>query len=98
MLGDDSSHAAERAEPGMTERQIAWLVQEYAMLHGADDLSFSTIIAGGAHGSLPHWRAADAPLEAGAGVVMDLGVIVDGYCSDLTRTIREDGMSPSRCC
>ena len=87
-LGDAAFvHAWERAEPGMTEREVAWLVQEYAMTHGADDLSFSTIIAGGAHGALPHWRASEAPLEAGTGVVMDLGVIVDGYCSDLTRTI-----------
>ncbi len=87
-LGDAAFvHASARAEPGMTERDLAWLVQEFAMTHGADDLSFSTIIAGGAHGALPHWRPADTPLEAGTGVVMDLGVVVDGYCSDLTRTI-----------
>ena len=87
-LGDAAfAHAAERAEPGMTERALAWLVQEYAMTHGADDLSFPTIVAGGAHGALPHWRASNAPLEAGTGVVMDLGVVVEGYCSDLTRTI-----------
>ena len=88
LLGDAAFvYASERAVPGMTERQLAWLMQEYALLHGAEELSFGTIIAGGAHGSLPHWRASDAPLEAGTGVVMDLGVIVDGYCSDLTRTI-----------
>ena len=52
----------------MTERQVAWLVQEYAHLHGADDLSFEPIIAGGAHGSLPHWRASDAPLPSAPGV------------------------------
>lgn len=87
-LGDDAfRHAASRIEPGMTEKQVAWLIQEYAMLHGAEDLSFSSIVAGGAHGSLPHWRASDAPLEAETGVVIDMGVIVDGYCSDLTRTV-----------
>jgi len=87
-LGDAAfRHAAEMIEPGMTEKQVAWAIQEYAMLHGAEDLSFSTIIAGGAHGSLPHWRAGDTPLEAETGVVIDMGVIVDGYCSDLTRTI-----------
>lgn len=88
LLGDDAfRHAASMIEPGMTEKQVAWLIQEYAMLHGADDLSFATIVAGGAHGSLPHWRAGDSPLEAETGVVIDMGVIVDGYCSDLTRTI-----------
>ncbi len=71
----------------MTERELAWEVHRYSMEHGADDLSFPTIIATGPWGALPHAYPRDVPLEAGAGVVMDLGVIVDGYCSDLTRTI-----------
>lgn len=88
LLGDEAfSHAAARIEPGMTEQQVAWIIQEYAITHGAESLSFSSIVAGGAHGSLPHWRASDAPLEAETGVVIDMGVVVDGYCSDLTRTI-----------
>lgn len=88
LLGDDAfRHASERIEPGMTERQVAWIIQEYALTHGAEEMSFGTIIAGGAHGSLPHWRASDAPIEANTGVVIDMGVIVDGYCSDLTRTV-----------
>lgn len=88
LLGDAAfTHAASVAQPGMTERELAWEVQRYAMEHGADDLSFPTIIAGGAWGALPHAYPRDVPLEARRGVVMDLGVIVDGYCSDLTRTI-----------
>lgn len=87
-LGDAAfRHAAGRIEPGMTEKQVAWLIQEYATLHGAEDLSFATIVAAGAHGSLPHWRASDSPIAAESGVVIDMGVIVDGYCSDLTRTV-----------
>lgn len=88
LLGDAAfTHAAAAARPGMTERELAWEVQRYAMEHGADDLSFPTIIAGGPWGALPHAYPRDVPLEAGQGVVMDLGVVVDGYCSDLTRTI-----------
>ena len=88
LLGDDAfRHASKRIEPGMTEKEVAWLVQEYAITHGAESLSFDTIVAGGAHGSLPHWRASDAPIEADTGIVIDMGVVVDGYCSDLTRTI-----------
>ncbi len=88
LLGDAAFlHAAERIEPGMTEKQVAWIIQEYALSHGAEDLSFNTIVAGGQHGALPHWRASDAPLEASTGVVIDMGVIVDGYCSDLTRSL-----------
>ncbi len=75
------------AQTGLTERALAWAVQSYAMEHGADDLSFPTIIAGGPWGALPHAYPRDVALAAGQGVVMDLGVRVDGYCSDLTRTI-----------
>ena len=87
-LGDDAfRHAAAVAHPGMTERELAWEVQRYAMEHGAQALSFSTIIAGGPWGALPHAYPRDVRLQTGQGVVMDLGVVVDGYCSDLTRTI-----------
>lgn len=88
LLGDAAcEHARAVVEPGMTERQLAWEVQRYAIEHGAEDLSFPTIIAGGPWGALPHAIPRDVPLVAGTGVVMDLGVRVDGYCSDLTRTI-----------
>ncbi len=88
LLGDEACrHAIDVIEPGMSEQDVAWAIQTYAMTHGADDLSFGSIVAGGAHGALPHWRASDTPLEAGTGVVIDMGVIVDGYCSDLTRTV-----------
>jgi len=88
LLGDAAcEHARSVARPGMTERELAWEVQRYAMEHGAEDLSFPTIIAGGPWGALPHAIPRDVPLAEGAGVVMDLGVRVDGYCSDLTRTI-----------
>jgi len=88
LLGDAAfAHAAAAAVAGVTERALAWEVQRYALEHGADALSFPTIIAAGPWGALPHAFPRDVPLAAGQGVVMDLGVIVDGYCSDLTRTI-----------
>jgi Xaa-Pro aminopeptidase len=87
-LGDEAFlHAASVAAPGMTERELAWEVQRFAMEHGADALSFPTIIAGGPWGALPHAYPREIPLQAGQAVVIDLGVKVDGYCSDLTRTI-----------
>ncbi|MFN8639067.1 MAG: aminopeptidase P family protein [Dehalococcoidia bacterium] len=88
LLGDAAcEHALEVIEPGMTELALAWEIQRYAMEHGAEALSFDTIIAGGPWGALPHARPRDVPLAAGQGVVLDLGVRVDGYCSDLTRTV-----------
>ncbi|MSP22409.1 MAG: M24 family metallopeptidase [Dehalococcoidia bacterium] len=88
LLGDAAcEHAIEVIEPGMTEQALAWEIQRYAIEHGADSLSFDTIIAGGPWGALPHARPRPIPLEAGQGVVLDLGVKVGGYCSDLTRTL-----------
>ncbi|MEZ4501637.1 MAG: aminopeptidase P family protein [Dehalococcoidia bacterium] len=88
LLGDAAcEHALSIIEPGMTEQALAWEIQRYAIEHGADALSFDTIIAGGPWGALPHARPRNEPLEANQGVVIDMGVIVDGYCSDLTRTV-----------
>lgn len=56
------------ARAGTTERELAWEVQRYAMEHGAEDLSFPTIIAGGPWGALPHAIPRDVPLAEGAGV------------------------------
>lgn len=87
-LGDAAfAHAVALLRPGVSERELAWEVQRYALEHGAERLSFEPIIAAGAHGSMAHARPRDVAVEAGQGVVMDLGVVVDGYCSDLTRTV-----------
>ena len=88
QLGDDAwEHAASRLRPGVSERALAWEVQRYAFEHGAEGLAFETIIAAGPAGAMAHARPRDVAVEAGQGVVMDLGVIVDGYRSDLTRTV-----------
>jgi Xaa-Pro aminopeptidase len=87
-LGDDAlRYGIAVIEPGMTEKNLAWAIEKFAIEHGAESMSFGTIIGGGAHGSLPHWRASDSLLEVNQGIVIDMGVVVDGYCSDLTRTI-----------
>jgi Xaa-Pro aminopeptidase len=87
-LGDAAFEAvAARIEPGWTERQVAWEIEQYVRTHGGDGMSFQTIVAGGPRGALPHARATDTPLQEGEGVVIDMGTVVDGYCSDMTRTV-----------
>jgi Xaa-Pro aminopeptidase len=87
-LGDAAFEAvAARIEPGWTEKQVAWEIEQYVRTHGGDGMSFQTIVAGGPRGALPHARATDAPIEERQAVVIDMGAIVDGYCSDMTRTI-----------
>ncbi len=93
-LGDQAfKKATQDIRSGLTEKDIAWSIQEYAITHGASDLSFPSIVASGEHAALPHWRASDSELISGSGVVIDMGVVLDGYCSDLTRTIWFEGES-----
>ena len=54
---------------------------------GADGMSFETIIASGTRSALPHGRASEAVIPPCGFVVCDFGVILAGYCSDMTRTV-----------
>jgi Xaa-Pro aminopeptidase len=87
-LGDAAfQHVAERIEPGWTELQVAWEIERYAREHGAAGLSFPTIVAAGPWGAMPHAQPRDHVIQAGDGVVIDMGVNLEGYMSDLTRTV-----------
>lgn len=87
-LGDAAFIAvSRRIEPGWTERQIAWEIESYAREHGAQGMSFPTIVAAGSWGAMPHAQPRNYAVQEGEPIVIDMGVILDGYCSDLTRTI-----------
>ena len=87
-LGDAAfEHVAARIEPGWTEKQIAWEIEKYAREHGAEGLSFPTIVAAGPWGAMPHAQPRDHVVKEGDGIVIDMGVNLDGYMSDLTRTV-----------
>ena len=74
-------------KPGMTERKIA-LELDYAMLRaGAQALSFETIAVAGENGSKPHGVPGERPLRRGDLLTLDFGAVVDGYHSDMTRTV-----------
>jgi len=75
----------ERGLVGRTEREVA-LELENEMRRRGSDPSFPSIVAGGANGALPHARPGEDPIPADTLVVVDLGCVVDGYCSDCTRT------------
>jgi Xaa-Pro aminopeptidase len=87
-LGDAAlENVAEQVEPGWSERQVAWEIERYIHEHGGEGPSFSPIVAGGAWGAMPHAYPRDQALREGDSVVIDMGARLDGYCSDLTRTI-----------
>ncbi|MDD2647585.1 MAG: aminopeptidase P family protein [Eubacteriales bacterium] len=72
---------------GMTEKQVQLELDYYMYRNGADKLAFDTIIASGAHGSLPHAVPGDNVIKNGDMVTMDFGAKVGGYCADMTRTV-----------
>jgi Xaa-Pro aminopeptidase len=80
---------------GRSEKELAWRLRELLHAHGADELSFETIVASGPNGAHPHANPTDRIVEKGTLVTVDWGVRVDGYCSDCTRTF-STGNPPAR--
>jgi Xaa-Pro aminopeptidase len=72
--------------PGRTEREVGRELEALMLDHGADGVSFETIVASGANSAIPHHRPTDAVLAAGDFVKLDFGALVGGYHSDMTRT------------
>ncbi len=73
--------------PGMAEVEIAAELEHQARLMGAEGMSFETIVASGARSALPHGRATRIPLPRRGFLTLDFGIIHNGYCSDMTRTV-----------
>jgi Xaa-Pro aminopeptidase len=79
--------ALEVIGPGVKENEVAAEMEYAARRAGAEEMSFSTIIAAGKRSALPHGRASRAAIPARGFLVCDFGVILSGYCSDRTRTV-----------
>jgi Xaa-Pro aminopeptidase len=86
-------HIASRGLLGRTEREVAVDVESEMRARGASDPSFPSIIAAGANGALPHATPRDVEIEPDTLVIVDMGCIVDGYCSDCTRTFATGSLS-----
>ncbi len=87
-LADEAlAHIAGFIEPGMTEKEVAWELEVFVRTHGAEKVAFDLIVASGPNGAMPHATVSERVIRAGEPIVIDLGAMVDGYNSDLTRTI-----------
>lgn len=71
---------------GRTERDVVVALEHEMRLRGASGPSFPSIVASGEHGALPHARPRDVPIARDTLVTIDIGAVLDGYCSDCTRT------------
>jgi Xaa-Pro aminopeptidase len=74
-------------EPGMTEIAVAAQLEFAARLAGAEGMSFPTIVGSGTRSALPHGTASLARIPRRGFVTLDFGVVLEGYCSDMTRTV-----------
>ncbi|MGC1870603.1 MAG: aminopeptidase P family protein [Acidobacteriaceae bacterium] len=74
-------------EPGKREVEIAAHLEYGARMAGAEGMSFETIVASGPRSALPHGHATEQRMPRRGFVVLDFGVLLHGYCSDMTRTV-----------
>ena len=73
--------------PGVTESAVAAELEYAARRAGAEAMSFATIVASGTRSAMPHGTASQARLPRRGFVTLDFGVMLNGYCSDMTRTV-----------
>ena len=81
------SQCVEKIKPGMTEKELAWIMEKGMREAGAEGLSFPTIVASGPNSALPHAIPGDRRIRVGEPLLFDWGARLDGYCSDISRTV-----------
>jgi Xaa-Pro aminopeptidase len=82
--------------PGVEEREIAAEISYQQKMRGAEKDAFEPIVASGDRGALPHARPTSRRLRRGDLVILDFGCVVNGYHSDLTRTVAVGSVSRRR--
>jgi Xaa-Pro aminopeptidase len=80
-------HICEILREGITEKQVAWEYESFVREQGGEGLAFSPIIAFGPNGAKPHHHCTDAKLKNGDAVLIDIGVTLEKYQSDMTRVV-----------
>ncbi|HEY6089535.1 MAG TPA: aminopeptidase P family protein, partial [Gemmatimonadaceae bacterium] len=77
----------EEVRPGLTELNVAGILERALRDEGSEDFPFATIVASGPRAALPHARASSRVIEKGDLLLLDFGAQYKGYCSDITRTV-----------
>lgn len=88
-LGDAAfAYALPHIKEGQTEKEVAYFLEDYMRQNGAAP-SFRTIAAFGKNAAIPHHMTGEDRLTGKKGqyILMDFGVKIDNYCSDMTRTV-----------
>jgi Xaa-Pro aminopeptidase len=95
-LGDKAfEYVLKKIKKGISEKEVAFELDTFVKKNGAD-MSFRTIVAFGKNAAVPHHMTSETKLEIGDFVLLDFGVKVDNYCSDMTRTVVFGKASPEQ--
>lgn len=86
-------HILSFIKPGVSERDISLELDYFMLRNGAEALSFETIAVSGKNSSMPHGVPGDKRIEKGDFITMDFGAVVEGYHSDMTRTVAVGSVS-----
>ncbi len=93
MTDDTFAYITERIAVGRTERDIMLDMEYYMRRLGSNGVAFEFIVVSGKNSSLPHGVPTDKAIERGDIITMDFGAVVDGYRSDMTRTVAVGAVS-----
>ena len=74
-------------QPGVTEKEVAWKLESCLRELGSQTIAFDVILASGPNAALPHAKPSERKIPPGEPIVIDMGGRIEGYCSDLSRTI-----------
>jgi len=87
-LGDRAfEHIEGIIHAGMTEKEVAWEIEKFMRENGSQAVPFDIIVASGPNSALPHAKPSQRPIQPGEPILLDIGARIDGYSSDLSRTI-----------
>jgi Xaa-Pro aminopeptidase len=95
LLDEAFERLARERFTGRTEAELAWWIERTIRELGAEAISFPPIVGSGPNGALPHHHPGGRVIGAGETVVVDAGAVVDGYCSDCTRTFATGDVPPA---
>jgi Xaa-Pro aminopeptidase len=87
LTDDCFAHLLDWLRPGLTEQDVSWEMTAWFRANGAETVAFEPLVLVGARAAMPHGHASDATIQEGELLLLDFGCQVDGYRSDMTRTI-----------
>ena len=87
LVGTAFDYVITRIKPGLTEKEVALTMEYFLRENGSESIPFEIIVASGPSSAFPHAKPTERRIVSGEPVIIDCGARIDGYCSDMTRTI-----------